>query len=144
MFSFNYKKVNRLHKFKKENYKRMKPRQRKLYYAIHNWLKEDFNSKARREYVIAPYIIDIYLPKFGIAIELDGSFHDNRQEYDSKRDGYLENIGILTLRFDNSVVDEHFDEVVERVKRAVIKRNNISMENKVHNHNFNYYEGKKL
>lgn len=143
MFKFN-KRQPQLHKFKMQNWKRMKPRQRKLYYAIHNICKRDFDTRAKREFIVAPYIIDVYIPKFGIAVEIDGSFHDNRQEYDSRRDNYLEDLGILTLRFDNEIVDNYFNSVVETVKKAIIKRANISLKTIIDRHNISYYTRKRV
>ena len=52
------------------------------------------------------YILDFYLPKYNICLELDGSHHydDPKQvEHDSKRDIELSKINIKTLRFPNKV-----------------------------------------
>jgi very-short-patch-repair endonuclease len=139
LFDIDWKKVGKFQKYKKANWKQMKPRQRKLYYAIHNICKKDFETRAKREYIVAPYIIDVYIPKLGIAIKIDGGIHENRQEYDSRRDNYLESLGLLVLRFNNDIVDRYFDDVVETVKRAIIKRNNLSMKQYIEMHNLNYY-----
>lgn len=50
------------------------------------------------------YIIDFFLPKFNLAIEIDGDSHDNKQEYDCKRDRALYNKKhVRTLRISNLV-----------------------------------------
>jgi len=49
------------------------------------------------------YIVDFYLPKYKLAIEVDGDSHDDRKEYDSKRDNALKHYrGVKTLRISNT------------------------------------------
>jgi len=52
------------------------------------------------------YILDFYLPKYNICIELDGKHHyeDIKQyNHDIERDSSLKGLGIKTLRFPNKV-----------------------------------------
>jgi very-short-patch-repair endonuclease len=52
------------------------------------------------------YILDFYLPKYNICIELDGKHHyEDIEQYnhDVERDLNLKNLGIKTLRFQNKV-----------------------------------------
>lgn len=52
------------------------------------------------------YILDFYLPKYNICIELDGKHHyeDIKQyNHDVERDSSLKGLGIKTLRFPNKV-----------------------------------------
>jgi very-short-patch-repair endonuclease len=52
------------------------------------------------------YILDFYLPKYNICIELDGKHHyeDIKQyNHDVERDLSLKDLGIKTLRFPNKV-----------------------------------------
>jgi very-short-patch-repair endonuclease len=68
-------------------------------------------KKFRRQYSVGPYILDFYCPKVRLAVELDGAPHFNviRQELDAKRDRYLEERGIVVLRFENREVFENFE-----------------------------------
>jgi len=44
------------------------------------------------------YFLDYFLPRYKIAIEIDGAYHKDRLEEDKKRDLYFSNIGIRTIR----------------------------------------------
>lgn len=44
------------------------------------------------------YFLDYYLPKYKIAIEIDGSFHKIRKAEDTERDRMFWGIGIRTIR----------------------------------------------
>ena len=44
------------------------------------------------------YFLDYYLPKYKIAIEIDGNIHKIRKEEDKERDKLFSSIGIRTIR----------------------------------------------
>lgn len=71
--------------------------------------------KFRRQRSIGPYIVDFYCSWAKLAIELDGSVHDNpaRAEYDRERQEYLEAIGIRVVRFRNNEVLREPNRVAE-------------------------------
>lgn len=51
------------------------------------------------------YIVDFYLPRpLKLVIEVDGSSHDNRQEYDKRKDAYLVRRGFTVLRVTNEQI----------------------------------------
>lgn len=52
-------------------------------------------------------------PRRKLIIELDGSQHLDRQEYDQQRTIYLESLGYRVLRFWNNEVASHIDRVLE-------------------------------
>ena len=60
--------------------------------------------KFRRQHSIGPYILDFYCPERRAAVELDGSQHLDRVDYDDKRTAFLEPEGIRVLRFGNHEV----------------------------------------
>lgn len=47
-----------------------------------------------------PYFLDYYLPKYKIAIEIDGGYHRARMIEDKERDRDFAKIGIRTIRID--------------------------------------------
>ncbi len=55
--------------------------------------------KFRRQAPILNYIVDFYCPELKLAIEIDGSTHDVKIEYDLERQKKLEGTGIFILRF---------------------------------------------
>ncbi|MBP9999421.1 MAG: endonuclease domain-containing protein [Proteobacteria bacterium] len=63
--------------------------------------KQGYGFQFHRQKNIGQYIVDFYCPTIGLVIEVDGNSHDNKYEYDNKRDKYLENLGLCVLRIDN-------------------------------------------
>ncbi|MCZ4242842.1 endonuclease domain-containing protein [Pedobacter punctiformis] len=51
-----------------------------------------------RQRVIGNYIVDFYVKKLGLVIEIDGSSHDNKIEYDRIREDYLISLGLKVYR----------------------------------------------
>ena len=62
--------------------------------------------KFRRQHSIGHYIVDFYCPSEKLIIELDGNPHGDyiQIEKDTRRDKYLEELGITILRFENRFV----------------------------------------
>ena len=60
--------------------------------------------KFQFQYVISPCIIDFYIPKSNLCIELDGRFHRGQKSYDADRTNYLTKKGFVVIRFWNSDV----------------------------------------
>ena len=78
----------------------------------------------RRQYPIAPYIVDFYCYKAQLVVELDGSQHCNshEREYDMRRTAFLEAKGMKVLRISNLDVMKQFGEVCEYIDWSVRKR----------------------
>ena len=78
----------------------------------------------RRQYVIGNYIVDFYCHKAKLAVELDGSQHytPEEQEKDQIRTHYLEQQGVLVLRFSNLDVIRQFRNVCESIDIQVKER----------------------
>ena len=79
----------------------------------------------RRQYSVGQYILDFYCPLLKLAIELDGNYHYNtaNSEYDMDRDEVLLNdYGIQTLRFENKIVFEQPQTIVESVLRILAEK----------------------
>src|SRR5687767_2928980 len=56
----------------------------------------------RRQQAIDGFIADFYCHKVGLVLELDGSVHDNQQEYDAERDRIITARGLTILRIPNT------------------------------------------
>jgi very-short-patch-repair endonuclease len=76
-------------------------------------------KKFRRQYSVGPYILDFFCPEVRLAVELDGAPHFNviGAELDAKRDRYLEEKGIVVLRFENRDVFEDLEFVIETIRK---------------------------
>jgi very-short-patch-repair endonuclease len=71
--------------------------------------------KFRRQAVFGRYILDFYCPKQRLCIEVDGTSHQGREEYDSERTLFLESAGIKVLRFENLAVHQNIDKVLQTI-----------------------------
>ena len=78
----------------------------------------------RRQHPVGPYTLDFYCPRLRLAIEVDGGQHAtslvNRR--DTVRERWLEERGIVTLRFWNNDVLSNLDGVANIVTEAIEKR----------------------
>lgn len=50
-----------------------------------------------RQKIIGDYIVDFYCSNCNVVIEIDGRSHEEKQEYDAKRDSYLESLGLNVI-----------------------------------------------
>ena len=74
--------------------------------------------KFRRQQGIGPYVLDFYCPELRLCVELDGSSHDYKYEYDEQRTEFLQKQGIRVLRFRNNQVWQGIDSVVDEIVRV--------------------------
>ena len=90
------------------------PAEIKLWQYLRNRM---LGVKFRRQCPVGPYILDFYSSDVKLCIELDGTVHDslNAHSYDSDRTQYLNGLGITVLRFDNSIVFDCIDGVIESI-----------------------------
>ena len=89
--------------------KNMTKEERHLWYDFLKTLPITVN----RQKVIGNYIVDFYIATSKIVIELDGSQHyeDSGIENDTKRDEFLNSLGIKVLRYSNLDVNHRFKSV---------------------------------
>ncbi len=73
------------------------------------------NLKFRRQYPIAPYILDFFCHEAKLAIELDGGQHLEQKIDDDKRDAFIKAQGIKVLRFWNNDVFTNTEGVLEAI-----------------------------
>ena len=74
--------------------------------------------KFRRQQGIGPYVLNFHCPELRLWVELDGSSHDYKYEYDEQRTEFLQNQGIRVLRFSNEQVWQGLDFVVDEIVRV--------------------------
>jgi very-short-patch-repair endonuclease len=75
--------------------------------------------KFRRQHSVGPYILDFYCPTEKLCVELDGQMHFEHggNLRDEERTRYLNNLGIRVIRFENSLVFQNPESVLEEIKR---------------------------
>ena len=66
-----------------------------------------------RQKVIGNYIVDFYCGNCGVVIEIDGSSHDEKVEYDNERDAYLEGLGLIVIHIAARDILSNLDGVME-------------------------------
>jgi len=83
--------------------------------------------KFRRQYGGGPFMIDFYSVEIKLGIELDGEshFHDRAQEYDQKRQKFIESFGIKIIRFLNEDIYEGLDGVLQAIGREIVERRRL-------------------
>ena len=72
----------------------------------------------RRQHPIGPYIVDFVCHSARLVVEIDGSVHDQQQEYDAERDDYLQQLGYTVLRCSVDRVLNDIDGVLSEIRAA--------------------------
>lgn len=72
-----------------------------------------------RQRPIDNFIVDFFAPEIGLIIEIDGSSHFNKGEYDLYRQQKLESFGYTFLRFHEGEVLQNIDKAKERIDFAI-------------------------
>ena len=82
------------------------------------------DRKFRRQHSIGPYIVDFYCPECRLVVELDGEPHFEiiADPYEAERTRYLEQLGIRIVRFENRLVFEALEAVLETIREALLRR----------------------
>ena len=76
----------------------------------------DFN----RQQVIGNYIVDFIVKKLGLVIEIDGGSHNEKEDYDTQRDGYLEGFGLKVFHTTDYDVLLRMSMVLEELRRYIV------------------------
>ena len=85
--------------------------------------------KFRRQYPIAPYILDFYCDEERLGIELDGGQHNepDKQRTDKERTAFLEGKSVKIIRFWNNEVLQKTEAVLEQLYNALHSLNPPSL-----------------
>ena len=90
---------------------------------LHLWLDflKGLPHNVRRQKVIEKYILDFYIPKLRIAIEIDGKQHgrEGNRNADMERDRFLASMDIKVLRYTNIEVNENFASVCKDILKEI-------------------------
>ncbi len=78
----------------------------------------------RRQHVLGPFVIDFYCRTLRLAVEVDGSAHDEpaAQAWDRSRQSAVEQHGVEFLRVKTGAVERQPERVVARIAAAVARR----------------------
>ena len=87
------------------------PAEKKLWRCLRD--RQLGGLKFRRQHPLGPFIADFFCAEVGLAVELDGDSHGERERYDARRTSYLERDGHHIIRFVNDDVFWHTDSVLQ-------------------------------
>lgn len=73
-----------------------------------------------RQRVIGNYIVDYYVKKLGLVIEIDGSSHDNKEEYDALREAFLVSLGLRVYRIRVNDIMKRMADVMSGLEEFII------------------------
>lgn len=79
-----------------------------------------------RQVPINEFIVDFYCHEIQLAIEIDGSSHDNKYDYDCRRQNILETKGVEFIRFEDSSVKKEMFSVLLALKHKVAELKNTN------------------
>src|ERR1700685_4244534 len=94
----------------------MTPAERALWSALRRNGLDGFHF--RRQQVIEGFIVDFYCDAAKLAIELDGTVHDEQWKYDESRDKAIAGQGVRVLRISNDAMRD-LEAVIEHIKLAL-------------------------
>ena len=69
-----------------------------------------------RQKVIGNYIVDFFCARLNVVIEIDGFTHNNKFEYDQRRDKYLRSLGLHILHIYDEDVKQDMSGVLQIVR----------------------------
>jgi very-short-patch-repair endonuclease len=68
-----------------------------------------------RQKIIGNFIVDFYCANIGLVVEIDGSSHKSKEEYDSERDAYLRGLGLSVLHISDIDIKRNIDGVIAMI-----------------------------
>ena len=88
-----------------------------LWYKVLKNKKTGF--KFLRQKPLDRFILDFYCKELQLVIEVDGSSHDKRKNYDEARDEFLRNLNIETLRISTEDIMTNLNKVNYEIKKFI-------------------------
>ncbi len=74
-----------------------------------------------RQRIIGNYIVDFYIKSLGLVIEIDGTSHNGKEEYDEKREVYLKSLGLNVYRISDLRVKHDLMNVMTELEAYLVK-----------------------
>ncbi len=92
--------------------------ERLLWQKLRN--RQILSFKFRRQFPIAPFIVDFCCLELRLIIELDGSQYFEQASYDEERSLYLAQPGFKVIRFWNNEIIENTEAVLEKIFLVIL------------------------
>ena len=74
-----------------------------------------------RQKAIGNFIVDFYVKRLGLVVEIDGGSHNERMDYDARRDTCLENLGLKVFRTTDYDVLQHVGIVLKDLRKFIVE-----------------------
>jgi very-short-patch-repair endonuclease len=82
--------------------------------------KSFWNIDFDRQRIIGNYIVDFYVKALGLVVEIDGEIHNFQEEYDSKRERYLKDLGLKVFRISTTKILFDTENVMKDIEQFII------------------------
>ncbi len=92
--------------------------------------RKSLGFEFHRQVPIDEYIVDFYCHELKLAIEVDGSSHIDKHEYDLRRQKKLESLGVRFIRFEDLDVKRSLIDVLRALEIVI---------SEIENHNKNLH-----
>ena len=110
-------------------YHKLKPRARELrkqgvLAEVLFWRQiraKKFGYHFYRQKPLGNYIVDFYCPALKLVVEIDGSSHQDRKQYDKLREEFLQSIGLRVIRFPDAEIKDNIHNVIKILKEKVLE-----------------------
>lgn len=98
------------------------PSEIRLWNVLRN--RQFLGLKWRRQHSIGNSIVDFYCPQLSLAIEIDGDSHFvfDQSAHDKRRQYWLEQQGIMVVRWLSLDVMQNLDGVLQQLRALVLQR----------------------
>ena len=74
--------------------------------------------KFRRQHVIEGFVLDFYCHELRLGLEIDGSVHLKKKEYDALRQNIIESEGITIIRIANNEITKDKKSILVKLKKS--------------------------
>ena len=78
-----------------------------------------FEVQFHRQVPLLDYIVDFYCHELMLAIEIDGNSHDFKYDYDTRRQGKLEEYGVKFIRFTDLQIKKEMFSVLLALEQTI-------------------------
>ena len=97
----------------------MTPAEKTLWVYLRD--KKFMGIKFRRQHPISRFIADFYCHELKLVIEIDGGYHDDREQHelDTGRENELKELGLTIIRFRNEEIARDILGVLDKIGMMV-------------------------
>ena len=74
-----------------------------------------------RQKVIGNYIVDFFVKRLALVIEIDGGSHNGKADYDAQRDKYLKGLGLKVFHTTDFDVLRHVNTVLADLRKYIVE-----------------------